>query len=101
MSTKKDRQYFVKEVKDICTEQGLILKPKTWDCDEYENDKLTVSVLPQEHHQTIYFVAVKFKTPCAKGNPHSGKYNFISVQHRVKIAVADFEDHLIDALCTT
>ena len=98
MSTKKDRLFFVKEVKDICTEQGLKPKACDWGVEQYENDKLTVTIRPEEDHKYLYSVFVQFKIPCSKGNPFSGKHNFHSIE-RVKIAVADFEDHLIDVLC--
>lgn len=97
MNKKKDRQHFVKEVKDICTEQGLKPKENNWGAYQYENDILTVTVRPEEDHKDIYCVFVQFKTPCSKGNKYSGKYNFYSTDE-VKTAVADFEDHLKDAV---
>ena len=97
MSTKKDRQYFVKEVKDICTEQGLKPKDNNYGACLYENEILTVTVRPEEDHTYCYSVFMQFKKPCAKGNKYSGKHNFYSTDGVLE-AVADFEDHLKDAL---
>lgn len=100
MNKKKDRQYFVKEATDICFEAGVLRHVKDNFSTVFENDKLTVTIHPEEHHKFLYSVFMRFKTPCNKGGKISGKYNFYSTED-VKTAVADFEDHLKDALCTS
>jgi hypothetical protein len=106
-NNKKDRIYFVDDVQRIIKENAAILlednfsdgtkryKVKT------KSTSLLITVHPEETHDLMYSIFMRFETPTTLGNQYSGKHNYHIIGRplrTVKEVVADYEDFLTEAM---
>lgn len=111
MNLKKDRLYFIKEVKRIITRHGGEQagsyrinpnKPDALDSDFYliktPGNRLKMTIHNELDHRLVYSVFGMLQFSDSRvGNPHSGKVNF-HANDEIKEVVADFEDWICGVL---